>query len=94
MAKFERTFTSGDKQVSTANQEVKFVINRRGKDFTYTVTYLAFETFGTAIKIKINGEDTVHWIDADSKIVFSDIEIDKITILTAGAEYYYTAFAE
>ena len=94
MAKFTRTFTSGDKKVSVANEEVKFTINRRGKDYNYTVTYLAFETFGTAIKFKINGEDTIHWVDADSKIVFSDIEIDMITIITSGAEYYYTAFSE
>lgn len=94
MAKFTRTFTSGDKQVSTANQEIKFLVNRRSQEYDYTVTYLAFETFGTAIKIKLNGEDTVHWIDADSKIVFSDIDIEKVTIVTAGAEYYYTAFAE
>ena len=96
MAKFKRSFTSGGKAVSTANQVINFT-GKRGQGISnvdYEVEFLSFETFGTACNIKLNDEDTIHWIDADSKIVFSDIVIDSITIIDAGVEYYYTAFAE
>ena len=93
MAKFKKSFTSGGKQTSTANQVVNFYITKNGYDYDHEVEFLSFETFGQACRIKLNDEDTIHWIDADSKIVFTDINIEKFTIVDAGVEYYYTAFS-
>ncbi|MFS0905822.1 hypothetical protein AB3N02_22625 [Priestia aryabhattai] len=94
MANYKRSFTPGDKKVSTANQVIDFIVVKDGKDINYDASYLVFETFSTACHIKINDEDTIHWIDADSRIVFSDIIVEKFTIIDAGVEYYYTAFSE
>jgi hypothetical protein len=90
MAKYRRTFSSGGKQTSSAN----LVIDFRLDTFPYNncnVQFLHFVTFATPISIKLNDETTVHWIDANSEFVISDIDVDKIAILTPNAEYYYTA---
>ncbi|MEH7116060.1 hypothetical protein V7128_01375 [Neobacillus vireti] len=90
MAKYRRTFSSGGKQTSSANQVIDFYQD----SYPYgncNVQFLQFTTYATPISIKLNDETTVHWIDANSEFVISDIDIDKITILNASAEYYYTA---
>jgi hypothetical protein len=98
MAKYKRSFSSGAKKISTANEVVSF--KRPDDVFVYNnsmeynaVEYLEFETYDTPCKIKLNDEQTVHYIDVNSSIVFSDILITQITIVDAGVEYYYTAFA-
>jgi hypothetical protein len=90
LAKYRRTFSSGGKLTSSANQVIDF----KQDSFPYNncnVQFLQFTTYATPITIKLNDENTVHWIDANSEFVISDIDIDKITILTGSAEYYYTA---
>jgi hypothetical protein len=90
MAKYRRTFSSGGKQTSSANQVIDFRLDT----FPFSncnVQFLSFQTFATPINIKLNDEATVHWVDANSEFVISDIEIDKFTIVTDGAEYLYTA---
>lgn len=89
--KYKRTFTPGAKQVSTANKEINFVIDDVSPTRDCEVQFLQFQTFAQPCKIKINKETTIHWIDADSEIILKDIDIDKITIVDAGVEYYYTA---
>jgi hypothetical protein len=101
MAKYQYSFTGGSKQVSTANQVIKFEnpkYKNDGESFNNTseynsVEYLSFETFATACRIKLNDEDTIHWIDTNSNIVISDMMIYKVTVLDAGVEFYYTAFS-
>lgn len=92
--KYQRTFTSGGKITSTADQVIKFTelnpIN--GKELVFTVAYLSIETFDKPLRIKLNKENTIHWIDANKEVVFTDFAIDKFTILDVGVEYYYTAF--
>lgn len=98
MAKYKRSFSSGAKKTSVANEVISF---KRPEDvFDYnnsmeynSVEYLEFETYDAPCKIKLNDEQTVHYVDANSSIVFADILITKITILDAGVGYYYTAFA-
>lgn len=90
MTKYRRTFTSGEKKVSTVNEKVDFKLG----EYPYTncnVQYLKFQTFATACSIKLNDENTVHWIDTNSEFIISDIDIDKFTILDANVEYYFTA---
>jgi hypothetical protein len=92
MAKFRSTYSSGGKQISTANQVIDFYAN----DYPYNntnVQFLHFQTFTQAVRIKLNDENTVHWVDSNSEFIVSDIQIDKFTILDAGVEYYYTALA-
>jgi len=90
MAKYSRTFSSGGKQVSTANQVVDFLEDGRN----YGVDFLKFETFGTQCTIKLNNEDTIHWLDANSELIFEDIFIDKFTIVDSGVEYLFTAMSK
>lgn len=90
MAKYRSTYSSGGKQISTANQVVDFYSN----DYPYNntnVQFLHFQTFATACRIKLNDETTIHWIDSNSEFIVSDLHIDKFTILDAGVEFYYTA---
>lgn len=89
---YKRTFTPGGKQVSTANQVIDFAIGS-GNATKLCVQFLQFQTFAQPCKIKINNESTIHWIDVDSEIILKDIDIDYITIVDAGAEYYYTAMS-
>jgi hypothetical protein len=89
MAKYRRTFSSGGKVTSAANQVIDFYNDSYPKN-NCNVQFLSFQTFATPCRIKLNEEATIHWIDANSEFVISDIEIDKITILDV-AEYYYTA---
>jgi hypothetical protein len=90
MAKYRSTFSSGGKQISSANQVIDFKLDTYPFD-DCNVQFLQFTTFATPITIKLNNENTVHWIDSNSEFVISDIYIDKFTILTGNAEYYYTA---
>lgn len=88
--RYRRTFTSGGKQISTANQVIDFVLDT----FPFNncnAQYLRFETFEQPCRIKLNNEQTIHWIDVNSNFIIDEIEIDKITILDAGVSYYYTA---
>jgi hypothetical protein len=89
MTKYRRTFSSGGKQTSTVNQVVDFFQDSFPRN-NCNVQFLHFQTFATACRIKLNDETTVHWIDANSEFVISDINIDKFTILDV-AEFYYTA---
>lgn len=101
MFKYQSTFTSGGKATSTANQVITFVNPKystdnedyNNKSDYNCVVYLSFETFATECRIKLNDETTIHWIDANSKVEFSDIMITKITILDAGVQYYYTGLS-
>lgn len=90
MAKYRRTFASGDKLTSTANQVIDFIIDAQTN---VDVQYLNFQTFATPCHIKLNDESTIHWIDANSEFTITDFYIDKITIVDAGVEFYYTALA-
>lgn len=90
MVKFRRTFSSGAKKVSVANEVVDFRLDTYPKT-NCNVQFLHFQTFAQPIRIKLNDEETVHYIFENSEFVISDINIDKFTILDAGAEYYYTA---
>jgi len=89
MAKYSRTFSSGGKQVSTANQVFDFIDDGRN----YGVDFLKFETFTSPCSIRIGSENTIHWLNANSEIIFEDIFIDKFTIIDSGVEYYYTALS-
>jgi hypothetical protein len=98
MAKYVRSFSSGDKKISTANQVITFKRPEDNREYNNTlaynsVEYLSFETYDTPCKIKLNDEGTVHLVEANSKVVFSDFVITKLTIVDANVEYYYTAFA-
>jgi hypothetical protein len=93
MVKYRSTYTSGGKQTSTANQVIDFYSN----DYPYNntnVQFLHLQTFAQECRIKLNDEETVHVIFPNSEFVISDINIDKITILNAGCEFYYTALTE
>jgi hypothetical protein len=90
MVKFRRTFSSGGKQTSTANQVIDFKLDT----YPYSncnAQFLHLQTFANSLRIKLNDEETIHWIDANSEFVISDIQIDKFTTLDDGVEYYYTA---
>jgi hypothetical protein len=92
MAKYRKTFTSNGKVVSTANQVIDFTQD----SFPYNncnVQYLHIQTFATALRIKLNDESAIHWIDADEDFLIDDINIDKFIILDSGVEYYYTAMS-
>lgn len=101
MAKYVRSFSSGGKKISTSNEVITFVKKEYENDgYEYNdsleykmVEYLSFETFATPCRIRLNDEETVHWIDADSKAVITDMGIYQITILDENVEYHYTAFA-
>jgi hypothetical protein len=90
MAKYRRTFSSGGKQTSTANQVVDFFQDTYPKN-NCNVQFLHFQTFGQDCRIKLNDEETIHYIFANSEFMITDINIDKFTILDAGCEFYYTA---
>jgi len=91
MSKYSQSYTSGGKQTTSgANTAIDFYV--QGKNSK--VTFLSFQTFATACHIKLNGEDTQHWIDANSELIIQDMDIDKIVIVESGIEYYYTAFGE
>jgi hypothetical protein len=90
MAKYRRTFSSGGKVTSVANQVIDFYQDSYPKN-NCNIQFLSFQTFATPCRIKLNDESTIHWIDANGEFVISDIEIDKFTILDAGVEYYFTA---
>lgn len=90
MAKYRRTFSAGAKKVSTANEVIDFKLDTYPKT-NCNAQFLHFQTFAQAARIKLNDEETIHWIDTNSEFVVSDIEIDKFTILDAGVEYYFTA---
>lgn len=90
MEKYRRTFTSGGKQISIANQLIDFRLDTY-PNTNCNVQFLHFQTFATPCQIKLNNEDTIHWIDSNSELIIEDIDIDKFTILDAGVEYYYTA---
>jgi hypothetical protein len=90
MAKFRRTFSSGTKKTSVANEVIDFTMDT----FPYNncnAQFLHLQTFALPIRIKLNDEATIHWVDANSEFMISDMDIDKFTILDAGVEYYYTA---
>jgi hypothetical protein len=93
MATYRRTHTPGSKKTSTANQVIDFYNYEMSPPANCKVQFLHFQTFAQEVSIKINDETTVHWIAADSEQIFQDIDIDKITIVNAGAEYYYTAMS-
>jgi hypothetical protein len=93
MPKYRRTFTSNGKATSTANQVIDF----RLETYPYSncnVQYLQIQTFNTALRIKLNDESYIHWTDANGFFSIEDIDIDKITILDAGVEYYLTAMSK
>jgi hypothetical protein len=90
MAKYKSTFSSGGKQISTANQMVDFKLNT----YPYSncnVQSLHFQTYATPCRIKLNDESTIHWIDANDYFIIEDIHIEKFTIIDSGVEYYFTA---
>lgn len=91
-AKYQQTFSSGGKVVSTTNQVIDFMKDAAKKK-NCNVQYLHLQSFAQAVKFRINDEATIHWVDTDSEVVFSDIDIDKITIVDAGVEFYYTAMS-
>lgn len=91
MAKYVRSYTSGGKQISTANQVVDFVADTY-PNTNCNVQFLNFQTFSQPCHIKLNDETTVHFIDTNSEFILEDIHVDKFTIVDAGVEYYYTAF--
>jgi hypothetical protein len=90
LAKYKRTFTSGDKLTSSANQVIDFKID---DNTNVDVQYLNFQTFSSPVHIKLNDESTVHWIDVNGELTITDMYIDKITIVDAGVQFYYTALA-
>ncbi|MED3912731.1 hypothetical protein P4597_26965 [Peribacillus simplex] len=89
---YTRTITPGGKQVSTANQVIDFAIEN-GTAKKLRVQFLNFRAFAQEVFFRINDEVTVHWVEADSDQTFRDIDIDKITIVNAGVEYYFTAMS-
>lgn len=90
MAKYKRTFTSGEKKVSVAGEVTDFKLDVYPRT-DCNVEFFHFQTFDTACKIKINDEQTTHWIDANSEIILIDIKIDRFTIVDGGVEHYWTA---
>jgi hypothetical protein len=90
MVKFRRTFSSGTKKISVANEVIDFRLDTYPKN-NCNVQFLHLQTFAQPITIKLNDETTIHWVDTNSEFIISDIEIDKFTILDAGVEYYFTA---
>jgi hypothetical protein len=90
MVKYRRTFSSGEKKISFANQEIDFKLDT----YPYSncnAQFLHIQTFENPLRIKLNDEETIHWIDANSEFIISDIQIDKFTTLDDSVEYYYTA---
>jgi hypothetical protein len=90
MAKYRRTFSSGGKVISTANQVIDFINDTYPKN-NCNVQSLHFQTYATPCRIKLNDENTIHWIDANDYFIIEDINIDKFTIIDSGVEYYFTA---
>lgn len=90
MVKFRRTFSSGTKKVSVANEVIDFRMDTYPHN-NCNAQFLHLQTFAQPIRIKLNDEETIHWVDSNSEFVISDIQIDKFTILDAGVEYYFTA---
>jgi hypothetical protein len=90
MAKYKGTLSSGDKVVSTANQVIDFVspIYPFGN---CSVQYLSIITYDKPLHVKLNNEETIHFIDINSEFTMNDISIDKITIVDAGVTFYFTA---
>ena len=93
MAQYRRTFSPGQKKVSVANEVIDFWINDITPTRNCDVQFLQIQTFAQPIRIKINHEETIHWIDANSEFTISEIDVDKITILDGGVEFYYTAMS-
>lgn len=93
MATYKRTHPAGSKKTSTANQVIDFYNYDMSPPENCKVQFLHFQAFAQDVNLKINDEPGVHWIQADSYQIFQDIDIDKITIVNAGAEYYYTAMS-
>ena len=90
MATYKRTFSSGSKQVSAGNDIIQ-IIDPDGSNAN--IQFLHFQTFDKPCSIKLNGENTIHWIDMNSEFIISDLYIGKITIVDAGVTYYYTAMS-
>jgi len=90
VAKYTQSYAPGAKLTSTANQVIDFAL--QGKNSR--VQFLSFQTYATPCRIKINSEDTMHLVDANSELVLQDIDIDKIVVVDAGVEFYYTALGE
>lgn len=84
MSTYKNTLSSGGKQVSAGNDVITFSSN---------VQFLHFQTFDKSCSIKLNGEQTIHWIDVNSEFIISDIYIGKVTIIDSGVTYYYTALS-
>lgn len=91
MAKYRRTFSAGSKQVSTANQVIDFYNYQLKNQLNCNVQFFHFQTFDKPCHIKLNNEETVHMIAANSELIINDIDIDKFTIIDANVEFYYTA---
>jgi hypothetical protein len=90
MAKYRRSFSSGGKVTSTANQVIDFINDTYPKN-NCNVQFLSFQTFDQECHIVLNDETTQHWIAANSEFVIEDINIDKFKIVESGVTYYYTA---
>ena len=90
MANYKRTFAPGDILTSTANQVIDFTIDSNNNA---NIQYLNFQTFSSPCHIKLNNEQTIHYVAANSEFTISDFYIDKITIIDAGIQFYYTALA-
>lgn len=90
MAKYKRTFTSGQKKLSKAGEEIDFKLDVYPRN-DCNVEFFHFQTFAQECHIKINDEQTLHWIDSNSELILSDIKIDRFTIIEGNVEYYYTA---
>ena len=90
MATYKRTFSSGSKQTS-AGGDIITITDTDGSPAN--IQFLHFQTFSSPCSIKLNNESTIHWIDANSEFIISDIYIGKITVIDAGVQYYFTALA-
>lgn len=93
MTMFKKTLTSGGKQVSKGNDVIIFNPTPDSSTYTYNVQYLHFKTYDKPCSIKLNDENTIHWIDINSEFVISNIYIGKFTIVDPGVTYYYTALS-
>ena len=90
MTKYKRTFAAGDILTSTANQVIDFTID---PNTNVNIQYLNFQTFSSPVHITLNDESTIHYIVANGELTITDMYIDKITIVDAGVQFYYTALA-
>jgi hypothetical protein len=94
VTKYRGTLSSGGKKTTSAtNTVIKFSFDedKDGIVRDVAVKYIFFETFASACTISINGEDTIHPIDANSSISFQDIDIKEVKILESTVEYRWTA---